>query len=120
MDDDFNTALTMSVLFGLAKEMNIYQSAVAGGKAEYDPAAVAAAKQVYLLIGEVLGIFCDNSVPNAGDNELVSQLVDLIIELRQQARQNKQWAVADQLRDRLGEIGILLEDTPQGVRWKRR
>jgi cysteinyl-tRNA synthetase len=47
-------------------------------------------------------------------------LIELIIEMRQQARQKKDWAAADQLRDRLGEIGVVLEDTPQGVRWKRR
>ena len=120
MDDDFNTALAISVLFGLAKEINIYQNAVVAGKAEHDGEAFSTAKEVYLLIGDVLGIFYHDTKPDAEDSQLVAKLVDLLIELRQQARQKKDWSTADQLRDRLNEIGIVLEDTPKGVRWKLR
>lgn len=121
MDDDFNTALAISVMFGLAKELNIYQNAVVSGKEFHDQKAFLLAKETYLLIGDILGIFGgDSQKQDTGDSNLVAQLIELIIELRQQARQKKDWATADQLRDRLGEIGILLEDTPQGVRWKRR
>lgn len=121
MDDDFNTALAISVMFGLAKELNIYQSAVVSGKELHDQKAFSAAKETYLLLGDILGIFGGDSQSEiSDDSKLVSQLIELIIEMRQQARQKKDWATADQLRDRLGEIGIVLEDTPQGVRWKRR
>ncbi|MDF2499974.1 MAG: cysS [Anaerosporomusa subterranea] len=119
MDDDFNTALAISVMFGLAKELNIYQNAVVSGKDFHDQTAFSIAKETYLLMGDILGIFGGGQVQETDDSKLVSQLIDLIIELRQQARQKKDWATADQLRDRLGEIGIVLEDTPQGVRWKR-
>lgn len=120
MDDDFNTALAVSVMFGLAKEINIFHSAVVSGKAAAEAQAIAAAKEVYLLMGDILGVFCEPVAPDSGSDQMISHLVDLIIDLRQQARQKKDWAVADQIRDRLGEIGIVLEDTPQGVRWKRR
>ncbi|MDU4961381.1 MAG: cysteine--tRNA ligase [Sporomusaceae bacterium] len=120
MDDDFNTALAISVLFGLAKELNIYQNAVLADNSLHEQTAFAAAKETYLLIGDVLGIFgLEQEQPATHDSELVAQLVELLIEMRQQARQKKDWAVADQLRSRLAEIGIVLEDTPQGVRWKR-
>lgn len=119
MDDDFNTALAISVMFGLAKELNIYQNAVAANPDLYDSSAFTAAKEVYLLMGDILGIFGESQEAGNNDSELVAQLVELIIEMRQQARQKKDWAAADRLRARLGEIGIVLEDTPQGVRWKR-
>jgi cysteinyl-tRNA synthetase len=120
MDDDFNTALAISVMFGLAKELNIYQNTVVGGKDFHDQAAFSVARETYLLMGDVLGIFGGSQAQDTDDSKLVSQLIELIIEMRQQARQKKDWAAADQLRDRLGEIGVVLEDTPQGVRWKRR
>lgn len=120
MDDDFNTALAISVMFSLAKELNIYQNAVVSGKDLHDQAAFSVAKETYLLMGDVLGIFGGSQAQDTDDSNLISQLVELIIEMRQQARQKKDWATADQLRDRLGEIGVVLEDTPQGVRWKRR
>lgn len=122
MDDDFNTALAISVMFGLAKEINIYHNAVISGKCNNDLKAVSAAREAYMLMGDLLGIFFGAETTNIsdGDTQLIAQLVELVIELRQQARQKKDWATADQLRDRLGEIGIVLEDTPQGVRWKRR
>lgn len=50
---------------------------------------------------------------------LVEGLLELIIEIRQQARQKKDWATADRIRDGLKELGVILEDTPQGVRWKK-
>ena len=43
----------------------------------------------------------------------------LIVAIRQEARQNKNWALADKIRDDLKEAGVALEDTPNGVRWKR-
>ncbi|HHY96206.1 MAG TPA: cysteine--tRNA ligase, partial [Firmicutes bacterium] len=54
------------------------------------------------------------------DAALVGELVDLLVELRTRARQRKQWEEADLIRDRLGEMGIALEDTPLGTRWRRR
>jgi cysteinyl-tRNA synthetase len=43
--------------------------------------------------------------------------MDLLLEIRQNARKNKDWATADLIRDRIKDIGIVLEDTPDGVRW---
>jgi cysteinyl-tRNA synthetase len=101
MDDDFNTALATGIYFDLAREINIFN--------------------------EVLGVFkvdgrgmmlLDSS---AGDgSDLAEGLISLIIEMRQEARQKKDWGTADRIRDGLKELGIVLEDTPQGVRWKKK
>jgi len=118
MDDDFNTALAGSVMFGLAKEINIFQSKVTN---DCDQQAVSAAKKAYYLIADILGILVLERDGKLEEQEgLVDQLMEIIIELRQQARQKKDWAMADAVRDRLGSIGIILEDSPQGVRWKKR
>lgn len=121
MDDDFNTALAISVMFGLAKEINIYHSAAAAGKVPYDPAAVSEARDMYYGMAEVLGLLVNERQGKlAGADVLVNQLMDIIIEIRQDARKKKDWAIADKIRDSLGATGIVIEDSPQGARWKKR
>ena len=121
MDDDFNTALAISTLFGLAKELNVYYSAVTAGKVSHDAQTYSAARDIYFELAEILGILVQERAGKlSGSDTLVNELMDVIIELRQQARQQKDWKTADQIRDRLNAIGIVLEDSPQGVRWKKR
>ena len=73
------------------------------------------------MMAEVLGILVDERQEKVdGGQELIGQLMDIIIAIRQDARQAKNWAIADQVRDSLGAVGIILEDSPQGVRWKKR
>jgi len=55
-----------------------------------------------------------------GADMLVNQLMDIIIDIRQEARKKKDWATADKIRDSLGAAGIVIEDSPQGARWKKR
>ncbi|BBB91329.1 MAG TPA: cysteine--tRNA ligase [Methylomusa anaerophila] len=121
MDDDFNTALAISAQFGLAREINIYHGKVAGGKVKADSQAIVAARQAFTTMADILGILAeDNSGSKDEDARLVEQLMEIIIDIRQEARKKKDWAAADSIRDRLAEIGIILEDSPQGVRWKKR
>ncbi|HWR44559.1 cysteine--tRNA ligase [Sporomusa sp.] len=121
MDDDFNTALAISTMFGLAKEINIYHSKVAGGKADLDTEALAQVAKVYSQMAEIVGIRTDGAgTAQDGNDELINELMNLIIDIRQEARQKKDWATADQIRDKLAAAGIVLEDSPQGVRWKKR
>jgi cysteinyl-tRNA synthetase len=120
MDDDFNTALAIGVMFGFAKEINIYHSKVTSGKAKLDDAALQKAGQIYEQMAGILGILQEqDSELKDGDTELVNALMEIIIEIRQEARKKKEWATADQIRDKLAAAGIVLEDSPQGVRWKR-
>ncbi|MBQ2114264.1 MAG: cysteine--tRNA ligase, partial [Selenomonadales bacterium] len=76
------------------------------------------AQGLYMDMANVIGIL-EQEEEAAQDDDLASDLMELIIEIRQQARQEKNWPVADRIRARLGELGIVLEDSPQGVKWKR-
>lgn len=120
MDDDFNTALALASMFALAKEINVYYAAVNSGKIGHDSEAYEAAKNAYYSMAEVLGILVNEREGKVdGSAKLVEDLMELIINLRQTARSNKDWSTADKIRDELGNIGITLEDSPSGVRWKR-
>ncbi len=116
MDDDFNTALAISQMFALSKAINIYARAVENGAA-FDKKDFDRAAAIYMEMAGIIGIFEQEAAP--AEDGLVDKLMDLLIELRQEARAEKNWALADKLRDRLKEAGVLLEDTKTGVRWKR-
>ena len=116
MDDDFNTALAISQMFGLAKEINRYHQEVERGAA-FDAANFKKAADAYHAMAEIIGIFEQEEA--AADDGLADALMELIIGIRQEARAAKNWAVADKIRDGLKDAGVVLEDTPTGVRWKR-
>jgi cysteinyl-tRNA synthetase len=107
MDDDFNTADAISVLFDLTKDINnninINSSTELCEKAEV----------LIRELGNPLGI-----LQNRMKKDLESEIQELI-DKRQEARKNKDFALADKIRDDLKSRNIILEDTPQGVRWKK-
>ena len=111
MDDDFNTGRAMGYFFDIAKGINSMD--------EHDPKApvfMSAAKKIFDTLGTmVFGITFETQKET--DN-LTNDLMDFIIELRQNARAEKKWALADKIRDRLQEIGIVLEDYAGGTSWK--
>ncbi|MGB9662382.1 MAG: cysteine--tRNA ligase [Moorellaceae bacterium] len=117
LDDDFNTAQALAALYEMVREVNsyIHKREWGSGAAE----VLRKADGIMDQLGEgVLGLF--GPAEKEADAGLVAGLVELVISLRQEARQRKDWATADFLRDRLKELGIVLEDTPRGVRWKIR
>jgi cysteinyl-tRNA synthetase len=124
MDDDFNTALAIGAMFGLAKEINIYYSAVMAGKAPYDAETMATVQGVYYEFADILGLLAGEiagkDAGGSDDGATVGRLLDLIVDIRREARKKKDWGTADTIRDRLGEIGYIIEDSPQGARWKKR
>ena len=117
MDDDFNTALAISHIFSLSKEINIYYNEITTGAAAFDAANFAKVRAVYAEMAEVIGIF--EAKEEKADDGLVDSLMELLLNLRQKAREEKNWALADHLRDELKARGVVIEDTPQGARWKR-
>ena len=120
MDDDFNTALALSSMFALAKEINVYYNAITTGKITHAKEDFIIARDVYFDMADILGILIDVREGKQEENqEMVEDLMKIIIELRQEARQNKDWATADKIRDGLNAIGVTLEDSPTGVRWKK-
>ena len=117
MDDDFNTALAIANMFDLSKEINIYYNEVTSGKVACSKVAVDTALDVFSEMTDIIGILEEDD--NSADDGLVDNLMNLIIDIRQNARKNKDWATADKIRDELKNIGITLEDSPTGVRWKK-
>ena len=116
MEDDFNTALAISQMFALSKDINIYYQEVTTGGKGFDVKNFAAVQKVWDYMASILGIFEQQA---AGDDGLTEKLMALIVAIRQEARKEKNWALADKIRDDLKDAGVVLEDTPNGVRGKR-
>lgn len=118
MDDDFNTALALAAIFDLAREVNSFcQEVERGGVAGL--AVVEAGKEAIDTFAELVGVLgLEKEEKEVNTSGLVEGLISILIEVRQEARQRKDWATADKIRDRMKELGIVLEDTPTGVRWR--
>jgi len=134
MDDDFNTARALAVLFDMARDIN------RASEAGY---SVASAQQVLVELAGVLGLTLKEPempplnrepvwrlVEKVGPftirpvKELTSldteSLIEVLLSTRNRLREEKQFELADEIRAKLGELGISLEDTPQGTVWKRK
>jgi cysteinyl-tRNA synthetase len=109
MDDDFNTSGALAALFELVRATNVARDVGVGA----EPLAVA--QDALRELCGVLGLTLEASSAPSQD---VAPFVELLIELRAELRKAKQFALADSVRDRLGALGVALEDTPQGTRWK--
>lgn len=110
MQDDFNTADAITAVFEWAGEANSYlqqADSLAAGDLE-------ALLDAFEAMNEVLGLVLEK------EEELLDEEIDQLIQERNDARKAKNWARADEIRDLLTEQGIVLEDTPQGVRWRRK
>lgn len=107
MDDDLNTADAIGALFEMVREINSYLTAARHKD------TVAYAAEVFDTLCGVLGILYNRH------QETLDSEIDALIAERQQARKDKNFKRADEIRDRLKAEGIVLEDTPQGVKWKR-
>ncbi|WP_158738307.1 cysteine--tRNA ligase [Alteribacillus sp. YIM 98480] len=108
MDDDFNSANGISVLFDLVKDANRYLQENHSSKQ---------VMQSFLDVIREIGVVLD--IPVEAEEEILDEEIERLIEERIQARKERNFARADEIRDSLKEQGIILEDTPQGTRWKR-
>jgi len=115
MNDDLNTSIALAVLFELVR--------LANKLLEDSRTTMQTLNAVEVLLGrlggEVLGIVKDEYIrTDQADSELVGKLVDIVIEQRSEARNERNFVKADNLRKRLDNIGIVLEDKPDGTGWK--
>jgi cysteinyl-tRNA synthetase len=122
MDDDFNTGGAVGVLFELLTALNRFVDAHGLEAGTRDPAKVEEFRRaavVFKELSQLLGLFREPPAVSAGQDDLVEGLMQLLIDLRAEARKSKNFAVADQIRQRLGQLGVTLEDRPGGTGWRR-
>lgn len=109
MDDDFNTPSALARLFELARAIN-------RARATGDPnEAIAYAQTTLRELTSVLGFRFDDAVPSRRSAE---PFVELLIDVRSRLRAERRWELADLIRERLNELGIIVEDTPAGTTWR--
>ena len=105
MDDDFNTPRALAAMFDLAREIN-------RGKGE--GADVLGAQGTLRELSSVLGISLDETAETSG----AGPFVQLLVNVRTELRAARQFDIADSIRDRLSELGVTIEDTPEGTEWR--
>jgi cysteinyl-tRNA synthetase len=115
MDDDLNSAEAFAVVHDLVREGNRRLEEAQRGDEDARKALIELTA-TFMELTSVLGFHFEVGISSG----LVSDLVDYLLELREQARSEKAFERADQIRARLGEMGVTIEDTPAGPRWRRR
>lgn len=107
LEDDFNTAIAISVIFELVKEINNFV---------LTPKPVSQLKKCLNMLLELCGVL---SLLKKDRTSEINFEIEELIQRRENARKEKDFALADEIRDELSSLGIILEDTKQGVKWKR-
>ncbi|MCY4624767.1 MAG: class I tRNA ligase family protein, partial [Chloroflexi bacterium] len=107
MDDDLNTPQALASVFSLARDIN---------RGREEGKALAAAQECLRELTGILGLRLEPEGSASG--QPANAFVELLAEVRQELRANKQFALADLIRSRLQELGVSLEDTPEGSKWR--
>lgn len=120
MDDDFNTAVALAALYDITRLANAALQRVREHQSDDLFKALGYALHTLTTLGDVLGLdfSVEKPVVDGASSNLVNDLVELIVALRAEARQQRDYERADRIRDSLMSLGIELEDGPQGTRWK--
>jgi len=118
LEDDFNTAEAIGVLHDLVGEINTFINHKDFTLNEKNFAILEETEEIFLELAEILGLEFELKSTTAVENDLVDPLVNLLVDLRDKARENENWEEADLIRDRLQEIGIEVIDTSRGTEWE--
>lgn len=119
MDDDFNTPKAYAAVFDLVRDVNKMLEDGAGASVTRD--GLTAVADAIATVGGVLGLFAElpeGAVADGAAGQRFDGMMGLLIELREDARREKNWAVADRIRDRLAELRVALEDGADGTHWR--
>lgn len=116
MEDDFNTALALGVLYELVRDVNKWALAEDFVLTAAGEKGLREALSLLEELGGLLGIWFSEATVETG---LSAEEINALVEQRQAARKKRDFKTADAIRDRLKAAGIIVEDTPQGVRWRR-
>jgi len=115
MDDDFNTPVALSAIFDMVKAINIYADKNSDIETETK-------KKIYeimkTLIEDILGIKVEIERKRSEEKDLVNGLMRIVLEVREEMRRRKEWKIADEIREKLKNLGFIIEDSPQGTRWR--
>ena len=115
MNDDFNTPAAIAVLQDFTRQVN----SLLNSDTVLNCGSLEGIAGLYTRLGQdVLGIIPTQAADSGDQADKLDGVMQLVINLRAQARQNKDWGTADQIRDVLNEVGIALEDRPDGTIWK--
>jgi len=116
MDEDFNTPQAIAALFELSRDMNrlLTEHRQLGSVALHE------ASETLRRLGSILGILeRERAAATAAEERMVDELVNMLMQVRDEARRSSDWKLADRIRDRLGSLGIRIEDWPEGSTWRR-
>lgn len=114
MNDDFNTPMVIATLFDAVKVIN----AAADGKTQLSADEIIYFQELFAdYLIDVLGI--DPELESKGQDDTLDKVVSTLIEMRQEARKNKDFATSDAIRDRLAAAGVLLKDGKEGTSWEK-
>ncbi len=114
MDDDFNSAAAVAVIHDLVREGNGALEAASHGDSDAR-GRLEVLGGTFAALTTVLGF---NFAPEVVSDQLAGSLIDVLLELREQARAERDFERADEIRQRLGGLGVVIEDTPSGARWR--
>jgi len=109
MDDDFNTLEALKVLFKMSNEINKFIN----HRKELNIVVKENILSTFKELGGIFGI-----LHRKIKKEKLSNEIKKLVDEREEARKKKDWKIADAIRTKLKEMGVLLEDTPEGVKWK--
>ena len=114
LDDDLNSPILLSHLFEGVRIIN----SVVDGTEKIDASSLGELKELFnTFIFEILGL--KDETTGGGDEKLTDDLMKIIIDLRQSAKNNKDWAMSDKIRNELNQIGITIKDRKDGVDWEK-